>query len=527
MLGRILNIIGWFGTALVVASVVLFFVRPELNRYAVYLAWTGLVLVLLYPLANWREFASQFSRRQSRYAALASTSVLVVLGILVAINYLSTRNSKRWDLTANSTNSLSEQSIKVLSELKQPVKLILVDEKANFERHRSRLAIYDAAGSQLSVEYVDALGDPARTKALGVEAIPTLVVDFMGKTDKVTTLEEREITSAIIRAVTGEQRKVYFVQGHGERSPEGEQSPSAYSGVTTFMKADNVTVETLQLLQHTEVPEDASLVAIVGPTSDLLDDEIARLSRYLAKGGKLLLMIDPQLGEKAQPTPKLAALAREWGIAIGDDVILDVSGMTQDPSIAISSVPYPTNPITASYNLLTIYPLARSVTAVTPAPDGKTVTALVQSNEAAWAETDLKGLMNKQPPSMDPASGDKTGPVTIAMTASTAAPPAADPDKPEEKPSAPQTRIAVFGDADFASNAYGNAAPGNADLFVNTVNWLTAQENLISIRPREPRDSRLEVAPPMMNALAVVSLLVLPTLVLGAGIVNWSRRRRS
>jgi ABC-type uncharacterized transport system involved in gliding motility auxiliary subunit len=527
MLGRILNLLGWVGTALVVAAVVVFFAKPEWNRYAVYLAWTGLVLVLLYPIVNWREIASQFGRRQSRYAAIASTSVVVVLGILFAVNYLSARNSKRWDLTANSVNSLSEQSLKVLSELKGPVKLILLDRKLNFDQYRERMNIYDSASQQVSVEYVDAEADPVRAKSYGIEAVPTIIVDYMGKTEKVTTVDEREITSAIIRAITGEQRKMYFLQGHGEKDPaEGEPS-SSYSGVVQFLKADNVVVEPLSLSQHQEVPEDATVVGIIGPSTDPLDDEIEKLKRYLTRGGKLLLAMDPTVGEGAQQMPKLIALAREWGIEIGNDVVLDVSGQTTNPTIAVSALPYPTHPITDGFRVVSLYPLARSVTPVSPAPEGKTVQPLVQTSDAAWAETDIKGLVDqKAQPEMNEGTGDKAGPVGIAATVTTAAPPAPDPSKPEEKPATPQTRIAVFGDSDFASNAVaGNLR--NADLFLNTVNWLTAQENLIAIRPREPRDSRLEVTQPVVRNIGIFSILVLPAIVMGAGIYSWSRRRRS
>jgi ABC-type uncharacterized transport system involved in gliding motility auxiliary subunit len=526
MLGRILNIVGWIGTVLVVAAVVAFLSGPEWNRFAVPLALTGLVLVLLYPIFNWREIVSQFGRRQSRYAAVASTSVVVVLGILIAVNYLSTRNSKRWDLTANSTNSLSEQSIKVLNDLKAPLKLVLIDRRLNFDQYRERMNIYDAASPQVSVEYLDGESDPVRAKSYGIEAIPTIIIEYMGKTEKVTTVEEREITSAIIRAVTGEQRKMYFVQGHGEKDPAGGEPGVSYAGVVNFLKADNVTVEPLSLSQHMDVPADATVVGIVGPTTDPLDDEIEKLKRYLNKGGKLLLMFDPSIGEKAQQLPKLIALAREWGVEIGNDVILDVSGQTNNPSIAVSAVPYPAHPITEGFRVVSIYPLARSVTAVSPAPDGKTVQPLVQTGDAAWAETNLKGLIDGQQPEMNADNGDKMGPVGIAMTVTTAAPPAPDPAKPDEKPATPQTRIAVFGDSDFASNAVaGNLR--NADLFLNTINWLTAQENLIAIRAREPRDSRLEVTPPVVRNIGIFSVAVLPLLILGAGVYSWSRRRRS
>ena len=126
---RILNIIGWIGTALVIVAVGLrIFGPPGWDRYAMYMAWAGLVCVLLYPLGQWREIAAQFNRRQARYASVALTSLIVVLGILIAVNYLSNRRHKRWDLTANSVHTLSEQSQKVLSGLDSPLKITLFDQ---------------------------------------------------------------------------------------------------------------------------------------------------------------------------------------------------------------------------------------------------------------------------------------------------------------------------------------------------------------------------------------------------------------
>jgi ABC-type uncharacterized transport system involved in gliding motility auxiliary subunit len=535
---QFLNIVGWIGTALVVAAVVLRLSGQATNllgingdQYVMYLALAGLVLVLLYPIFNWREVVEHFGRRQARYAAVSTTSIVVMLGILVAVNFLSNRRSTRWDLTENSVNSLSEQSLRVLTELEAPLNLVVIDRGDALEGHRARMGMYDNASNQVSVEFLDGERDPLRAKQYGIEVLPTIIVEYMDRMEKVTTVEEREITSAIIRAVTGSQRKLYFVQGHGERDPKGEDA-QGYGFVSRLLQADNVAVEPLVLTQHKDVPEDATMVAVVGPTSDPLDEEVDQLRRYLARGGKLLLMLDPPIGERAQPVAKLTALAKEWGIEVGVDVVLDVSGRSQSPTFAVASPPYPSHPITDRYGVSTVYIVARSVTAASPAPEGKTVQPLVQTSEAAWAETDLAGLQKPgAQPEMNGEDGDKAGPVGMAATATA---PVEQPEEEKKDEAAAtaddaepaQTRLAVFGDSDFASNAIANTL-GNADLFLNTVNWLSAQENLIAIRPREPRDARLTVTPADINLIRWFSLLILPAAVIGAGVYTWTRRRRA
>ena len=530
MVQRILNIVGWIGTALVVAAVAMRLLAPQYDRYAIYMAWAGLVCVLLYPIGQWRQIAKSFNRRQSKYATVATTSVIVALGILVAVNYLSNRRSKRWDLTANSVNTLSEQSLKVLGDLKAPLKLVVIDQGSNLDRHRERMSMYDNASTQVSVEYFDAEKDPVRAKSYDITVVPTIAIEYMGRTEKVTTVEEREITSAIIRAVTGTARKLYFVQGHGERNPTGTDS-GGYQFVAQLLKGDNIAVETLGLTQHKDVPDDATAIAIVGPTTDLLDDEVEEVKRYLAKGGKLLVMLEPALGERAQPLTKIVALVKDWGVDVGNDLVIDVSGRTQNASYVVALPPYPSNPITQGFSVGSIYPTARSITPEAKAPEGKMVQPLVQTAAEAWAETDLAGLQARKTPELNADKGDKTGPVTVAATVTATVAEAPD-KKPEEKkdgtdsPSPPQTRLAVFGDADFASNGVANNL-GNADLFLNTVNWLTAQENLIAIRPRERSDSRLVITPTQLDAVWWVAILGVPALIAAAGFITWMRRRRS
>ena len=521
---RILNIIGWIGTALVVAAVGLVrFGPPDYQRYALWMVWTGLVLVLLYPIGQWREIAAHFNRRQAKYASVALTSVLVVLGILIAVNYLSNRRlNKRWDLTANAVHTLSEQSQKVLGGLDAPLKMTLVDRGDGFNRFRERLAQYSNASRQVTVDYLDGVLDPVKARQFDVQGFPTLVLQYKDKTEKVLSIEERDITSAVIRVISGKQRKAYFVQGHGEHDPAGD-TPLAYKGVAQLLKGDNINFETLALSQKKDVPDDATVVIIAGPSADLLEDEIEQIKRYLAKGGKLMLLLDPTFGQHAQPLTRLIALAKDWGVDVGNDVVIDTS--TDRAEIVIAQPPYPSHPITQDFRIASAFPLARSVSAAMPAPQGKTIQSFVQSGKQAWAETDMKGLQDaKTQPQPDPDKGDKVGPVSIAVAVNTPAPP--DEAKPGDAKVPPQTRLVVMGDSDFASDAVAGSL-GNVNLFLNTINWLTAQENLISIRPKEPGNSNLQITPNEMSVVLWALGLGVPAVVFALGIFTWSRRRRS
>src|SRR6188508_3886952 len=160
MIKRIFGVLSYVGMLLVFGALAVRFLKPEWDQYAIYAAWSGLALVVLYTLGQWREIADYFKQRNARYGALASVGVLVFLGILVAVNYLSTRRNTRWDLTANKQYSLSEQSVKLAQDLKSPVKFTVFDQPENFDRFRPRLESYRYASSQVQVEYVDAVKNP-------------------------------------------------------------------------------------------------------------------------------------------------------------------------------------------------------------------------------------------------------------------------------------------------------------------------------------------------------------------------------
>jgi ABC-type uncharacterized transport system involved in gliding motility auxiliary subunit len=523
-MNRILNIVGWLGTALVAAALVIRFGFPTYEQYAFYLALGGLVCVLLYMLSQWREIAGMFSRRQARYGTLTGVSVLVVLGILIAINYIGKQQSKRWDLTAAKQYSLSDQSRNILAKLDAPLKIRVFERTTNNQPFIDRLKEYEYGSKQVSVEYIDPDAKPTDAQQANVTQYGTIVLDYKGRTERVTLNSEQDITNGIIKVVSGTQRKVYFTQGHGERSIDDSER-LGFNGIAEALKGENYLVDKLAIVQQGKVPDDAAVVVVAGPTSDFLVPEIDALKPYLDKGGKLLLALDPPEKADSPPLTNLIGLAKDWGIEVGNNVVVDVSGMGQlfgASEVVPIAVTYPPHPITDRFNVMTVYPLTRSVSPAAGGAGGRNAQAIVETSGQSWAETDLKSLFTSKQVSPDESKGDKKGPVSIAAAVSSPVTPPT-PDAPPDA-AKPESRVVVFGDSDFATNATLSVS-GNRDLFMNAVGWLSQQENLISVRPKDPEDRRLTLTSTQQVNINWIAMLGIPGAIFGLGIFTWWRRR--
>jgi ABC-type uncharacterized transport system involved in gliding motility auxiliary subunit len=484
---------------------------------------------------QWRDVRAFYGGRQARYGTLSLVGVLVALGIAVAINYLGVRQNKRWDLTANQFYSLSDQTVKILKGLDAPVKLTVFSRETDFDTFRDRLDEYAyQSDNKVTVEYVDADRQPARARAAQVQTYGTIVIEYKDKVERVTTNDEQAISNGIIKAVTGQQRKVYFTQGHGEKDT-GNQERLGYSAVVSTLASDNYGVEQLVLAQKPEVPADATAVVIAGPRTDFLQTEIDALKKYVARGGKVMLMIDPPEGGTPTPLPLLIGFLNEWGINVGNDVVLDASGIGQligtDASVPVAAPPYPAHAITERFGLMTAFPLARSMSAVEGGTSGRTPQPFVQTSSNSWAEADLKALAGGGGEvQFNADQGDKQGPIVLGLAVSAPAtdvptplPTNTSPNAPAEAPK-PESRVVAIGDSDFAANSV-LGVQGNRDLFLNALNWVAQNENLIAIRPREAADRRITLTEDQHQRVMLISLLIVPGLVFAAGAYSWWRRR--
>jgi len=271
------------------------------------------------------------------------------------------------------------------------------------------------------------------------------------------------------------------------------------------------------------------MVIVAGPRTDFLEPEIQLLRAYLARGGKLMVLLDPVVKADQPQQTNLAALLNEWGIKAGNDVVLDVSGMGRligtDESVPVV-VTYPSHAITQDFNLLTAYPLARSMSPVEGGVNGRNAQKFAETSASSWAETNIKALTAAEPAKKDDGV-DIAGPVSLGAAvsgpATDAAAPAA-PAKDGEEPKKAEARIVAFGDSDFATNSV-LGIQGNRELFLNAVNWLAQQENLIAIRPRDPEDRRITLTADQQRRIFYLTVLIVPGLILLAGVQTWWRRR--
>jgi ABC-type uncharacterized transport system involved in gliding motility auxiliary subunit len=523
------GIIGWIGTALVFAAVAVRFLRPEWHQYAYWGAWAGLVCILVYSLSQWKDIATAFRRRQTRMGTLTAVSIVAVLGILVAINYIGARQNTRWDLTEGGQFTLSDQTKNVLQKLDAPLKVTVFDQAANLDRFRDKLREYEYVSKKVMVEYVDADRKPTLTRQYGVQAYGTVVLEYKNRTERITGDGEQDLTNGIIKAVSGVQRKLYFLAGHGERDTVSAER-IGFSTIKASLERENYGVAPLVLAQVGAVPVDAAALIVAGPRTDLLQPEVDAIRAYLEKGGKLLLMVDPPEKAADADLANVTALAHDWGMQLGRNIVVDASGIGRligtDASVPVAAN-YPPHPITERFTVLTAYPLARSVTPMPGGYKGHEAQSFVTTSDRSWAETDIEGLMKSGEVKMDLAKGDQQGPVSIAasVSAAPAAPPAPARKTPGEKdaPGA-ETRVAVMGDSDFAAN-YAINIQGNRDLFMNVVGWLTQQENLIAIRPKEPGDSRLTLTAEQSKQVGWLALLLIPGAIFAMGVHTWWRRR--
>lgn len=549
----------WVGIACIAGGGVMRFTMPAQDTVGFWALVAGIVLLVLYGLGQW-DLVAVWRSRRARYGALASSHILLVVGILTAANYVLARQNVRWDLTAARQYSLADQTVQILESLEAPLRMLVFAQDVDFPRYRDRLAAYEYTTSRVSLEFVDPDKNPVVANQYEVQAYDTVILEYQDRIERVVGGQEQELTNALIKVIEGRESKVYFVQGHGEKDP-GNTDRNGFSALGDALRLDNLAVESVVLAQRGEIPADAAVVVVAGPTIDWLPGEAELLRAYLEAGGKVLLLLDPPDGTGAADPDSLRELAAAWGITIGADVVVDVSGMGQllgtDVTVPLAAS-YPPHPIVDSFALLTAFPMARSVTPIAGGVDGRTADPFVETSPRSWAETDMGELAAGEV--MLTEGADAEGPITIGAAVSVVVeapdtdPPGAQHDTGEaqadtdeaaadedaageaqaaaegeagndaDPPPPLEARLAVIGDSDFASNSY-LGMQGNRDFALNTINWLAQQEELIAVRPREPEDRRITVTAGQQRMLQWIVLVVVPAAIFGMGVHTWWRRR--
>ncbi|MBI2503987.1 MAG: GldG family protein [Candidatus Latescibacteria bacterium] len=488
------------GAALALAGGLAYLLGPESAALALANLGAGLALVVIAGLLN-PELFRQYGRWLNAF-----WGSLMVLGIAAMLNFLGTRYHDRLDLTAGKLHSLADLTLETLKGLPEEVHALGFMEQGKDEALEGLLKEYASHGSQFSYEFVDPDRDPDRTKEYGVRNYNTLVLESGKKQQKVTELNEKEITSALLKLVRDRQDKVYLSVGHGEGGAgAGEQG---YGRLKARLQEFNYEVEdSLFLARAGAVPADCALLVVLSPKTPFLSNEVEALRRYLKGGGAALVLLDPpyQTG--------LEGLLGEWGIEVENDFVIDTSGLGSLFGLDYTSpvaVEYGDHPVTRKHRgLMTFYELCRSVHY--SERSGLNGTDLVKTSKEGWAETDLGVLQAKGNKTVKLDEGvDRPGPISLAA--------AVDAGQGGG-------RLVVFGDADFAGNRFFDLQ-GNGDLALNAISWLAEDESLISIRPREPGYNPIALTESQSDFIFWLTVVLYPLAVAVAGIAVVSRKGR-
>ena len=409
-----------------------------------------------------------------------------------------------------------------------------------YDQVQELLERYKAASDMITVEHIDPEREPLKTTELaeqfGVQVADTVVFVYGDRTKYVTSDQmaemdysgaqygqgptmrafkgEEQFTSAILSLVAPDVPKVYFVTGHGETGVESGGSDRGLRILEEALKRENMETEDVTLLSG-EVPEDATVLAIVGPTRAYTEAEIEALDAFLDRGGRLLVALDPLIepGGTMRPT-RLEAFLANRGVTVRDDLVVDPSRRL--PFYDLSAVyleDFPSHAVTQGLEgFAVLFTVARSLAA-----EGDGAAAVVQTSDEGWGETDLAMLLRGDPVALDEV--DNPGPVVVGVAVEGGA-----PETGAEEAEETGYRLVVFGDSDFLTDIdIPNA--GNAILAANAFNWLTARDDLVGIPPRDVEQVSLFLTQQQMRNLLLLVLVAMPGAAIIAGILVWRRRR--
>ena len=517
------------GIALVAAGLLGMLIFNSTTWWGLALTLSGVAALAVFLAANLANVKEIGRKRSTQVRANLSLVAVAILAIVITLNYIVSRHPVRFDWTSNGVNTLASQTTDILKGLKQDVTVtLLISGKhtnpqigMQIGRAQALLEEYGKYSTKFHFKAVDVDKNPVEAKRLDIHEYNTVVFEsgdnrkdvlqrdyityvFTGQQPTAKFEGESAFTSALLKMSDTSHPVFYFTTGHGERDRSNPQG----DGLNTFqemLQKEDYDIRDLNLLTSGKIPDDAAVIAILGPSHSFQPSEIALLKDFVKKGGKVVAMVDPTINSGLEP------FFKDFGVKLGNDLVLDALSFAP-PDMRAVIPQYESHPIVsmlADQRLVTVLPFSRSVGKTDPGLKGATTTVLMQTTDKGFGETDLKDRALKYHPGLD-----LKGPVPMAVAAEWTL-----PDKPDTT-----ARLVVFGNSTFVTNQMVQA-PGNIDLGLNSFSWALGDNNKISIHPKEDENRVLNLSNVGASFISYLTILVLPGAVLVAGSVIWWRRR--
>jgi len=510
----VFKLTGRAGLGLVVVGLFVYLIKESLWPYALGFGGVGLLCIVAYAYYFRAVLKEVLRFRGIRFGANVTAMTIFLLGILVIVNYLSYRYHWRNDFTGSRAYSLSDETLKVLKDLKNDIRITAFFLEGAQGQFKELLEIYAYHSKRVSYQFVDPDKNPALAEQYGIgalwkEGIPGVTIIESGKREvKITEGTEEALTNAIIKLVRTGSKIVCALEGHGEKDIYDAQTIAGYDLARKALEDQNLIVKKVLLATQARVPTECTLLMIAGSKKELIGKEAEAIASFLEGGGSALFMLDPNIKTGYEP------LLEKWGLEMGNDIIIEpVLRLFAGPTLGLEPVvrKYGDHPITKNFVNNTLFSLARSMSPRKPAPYGITVTTLASTSEEGWAETDLSKVFVNGTASFD--KNDAKGPISLGVAVN------------GSLKGGRSSRIVAIGDSDFINNKFITAL-FNRDFFLNCANWLVEEEELISIRPKERGASHLFLTPAQADFIYYFCTILLPGAVLLVGMALWWKRRR-
>jgi ABC-type uncharacterized transport system involved in gliding motility auxiliary subunit len=464
-------------------------------------------IIIVAALGTWLEVGQNFfGKRSTQVGTNAIVATVAVVAILGLVNFLAVENGASIDLTENKILTLAPESQEIVRNLDQPLKVWIFQRVPN-PLDRNLLEKYSRYSDNFSYEYVNPEQEIGLAQEFGVRTAGEVYIELGEKRQQVQIISELEplseirLTNAIQQVQSNRTAQVYFLQGHGEAVLT--EAEGGMSEAVTALKGKGYEVSPLTLAEAQEFPTEADVIVLANPQRELFPKEVEALQDYLEEGGNLLVTLNPDSNSGLDP------IFQEWGVNLTDLIIIDGSGSGNviglGPATPIVTN-YGNHPITRNFaNGISFYPLSQPV----KSKEVKEIeaTPLAITNQQSWGESNIEA----EEVAFNPES-DTQGPLNVGMAFRRT-------DTEEE------SRLVVFGNNTFATDGWFSQQL-NGDIFLNSGGWLSQDDNqLLSIRPRQPENRRILLTPTLAGLLSWLALVVFPGFGLIAALVMWWRRR--
>lgn len=534
-MGRTTSLLGFVGlAALVFGLVALWLTGDPTSLYVLFHLLLGTALLLWFLATRFRDLGRLLSARSTRHGANMIASSLLFTALLAGLNWLGVRYNQRLDASESGAFSLSPQARSVLDGMDGEIVLQAFLEGGHGPAIENVLDSFQSGSKKVKVELIDPDKQPELAEKYGVRSFGTVRVvhrtascsdegprpgeapagaEAPPPPCQATTVSqpgEESLTNAVIKVSRTKKQNVCFVEGGGEPDPDDLEDPAGYGQARMALVSENYDVKKVFLARDGKVPDDCDVLAFVGPQKPVTEEEAKALGDYLGRGGRALVMASPRTADALLP------VLATWGVELGDDVVIDqVVDLFRGPQKVMDQYvsDYGEHPITKDLSDRTLFRFTRSVSP----KDGQAgirATSIARSSSTSWAETDLPRLFQESKAELDPEK-DRKGPISLAV--------AAEAKLKDEGKGDKDARLVVFGTAKIADNR-GIGQFFNRDLFLNSVGWLGSQEELLSLRPRSVRASRVSFDAAQATRIFYLSVLLLPELLMLAGLAVWWRR---